>query len=89
MGEISPGEFFAAEWSRFEGLRGVPGAREIHPFLAQGAIAAAAEVKDFAEGGGVAAVVFEELWQCHDIGQAITEERAVVGDAGLVGAETG
>ena len=67
----------------------MPGAREIHPFLAQGAIAAAAEVKDFAEGGGVAAVVFEELWQCYDIGQTIPEEGAVVGDAGLIGAETG
>ena len=57
--------------------------------LSEGDVAAAAEVEDLAERRGVAAVLFEELGPRDDIGQAIAEHRAVVGDAGLVGAKTG
>ena len=89
LGEIAAGEFFSTERRRFEGLRGVPGAGQVHPLGAEGRIATAAEVKDFPEGGGVAPVLLEELGQRDDRGQTIAEHRTVVGDAGLVGAESG
>ena len=67
----------------------MPRTRQIHPLGAEGGVAAAAEVEDFSEGRGVAPVLFQKLGQGDDIGQAIAEERAVVGDAGLVGAQAG
>lgn len=65
----------------------MPGTRQIHPPCAQGFIASTAQVKDLPEGRRVPAILLQELGQGDDLRQPIAEQRAIVGDAGLIGAK--